>query len=89
MSTFDLSALSENYIQYEKLVSAVEEKNKCNWDDVVHDSYGKYVKRIREYANEYRTIIKKAEIILKEVQEIDIPGLISHADELCKETNEV
>lgn len=89
MSEIDLSPLKENYTQYDSLASVVEEKYKCSWDDVVHDSYERYVKQIREYANEIKTVNDKAESILREIKEMDIPELISHANDLCEEVEEV
>ncbi len=89
MNTVDLSPLRENEVQYGKISTEVAEKYKGSWDDAVHDSYGRYVKRVQEYADGVKTIKNKADIILREVEELNIPELISYAEVLRQEAADV
>lgn len=89
MNTVDLTPLRENEVQYSKIATEVAEKYKGSWDDTVHDSYGRYVKHVHEYADGVKTIKNKAEIILREVEGLKIPELISYAETLRQEAANV
>jgi len=89
MKTVDLSPLKTNDTEFERLASSVEERFKCEWDDVVHDSYGLYVKQVQERARAIRTIRCKAETLVKEIEGLKVDELIKKAEYLCKEANTV
>ena len=89
MKTVDLAPLKEIDIQYEHVVTMLEERFKCEWDDAIHESYGKYVNQLRESSKEIKTIRCKAETLEKEVIELKIEELSGKAERLCREADAV
>lgn len=87
MKELDLTPLKENDVQYEKAVSELESRFKCEWDDPVHDSYGYLVNQMREKAAEIRVIRCKAETLQQELEDLKIEEVIKTADTLCKEAD--
>jgi hypothetical protein len=59
--TVDLTPLKNNDSEFEKLVATIVERYKCEWDDVVHDSYASYVKQVQERSRQLRGIRCKSE----------------------------
>lgn len=89
MKDSDLSSLKENDVHYEKIVAALNERFKCEWDDPVHDSYAQYVKQLQEYSKEVKTIRRKAEALVEEVEGLKVDELKRKADALCEEAGSV
>ena len=89
MKTVDLSPLKTNDAEFERIASSVEERFTCEWDDVVHDSFGLYVKQIQERTRAIRTIRCKAETLVKEIEGLKVDELIKKAEYLCKEADTV
>lgn len=87
MKNIDLTPLKDNNIQYNQIVSAIENKYKCDWDDTVHDSYSKYVTQLREYSQKVGTICHKAETLEKEIECLKINELKTNAKRLCQEAD--
>ena len=85
----DLTPLSNNDAEYERLVSAVSEHYKCEWDDAIHDSYGIYVKQVQENAHSVRIIRCKTEELAKEAEGLGIEKKKKKAMDLCKEAGKV
>lgn len=89
MNTVDITPIKEIDVQYEKIVSNLCEKYKGEWDDAVHESYGRYVAQLQELTREVRNIRCKVETLEKEAEELKIEGLIRKAEMLCKEADTV
>ncbi len=89
MNEVELSPLRDNEIQFAKLVSDIEVKYNGNWDDAVHDSYGRYVKQVCDYAEGIKVIRQTAENIQREVGELNIPGLVEYVDVLRGEAESI
>lgn len=85
METVDLSQLKNNDLEYEKIAADLAEHYKCDWDDSVHDSYGRYVKQIQDNSKIVHTIRCKIEILVKEVDAFDIEKLREQAVSLERE----
>lgn len=85
MMNIDLTPLRGNDIEFEKLFSSVKELYACNWDDSVHDSYGRFVDQAQERSNALHTILCKAELLVNDIKDLDIDGLVEKAELLCKE----
>ena len=80
MKVLDLTPLKDNNTAYEQLTSEVSECYVCSWDDAVHDSYGIYVKQVKNRSHAIRKIRCKAEELVREIEALKI-------DELRKKTN--
>lgn len=89
MKVMDLSPLKNNDAEFQKITTAISEKFKCDWDDSIHDSYGKYVSFSQQCSQEVRSIRCKAESLTAEVEDLEIEKLKNRAAELCKEADAV
>jgi hypothetical protein len=89
MKIVDLTPLKNNDTEYERLAASVSEHYKCEWDDVVHDSYGVYVKQVGERSRSIREIRCKAEVLAKEAEDLKIDELIRKTEILCREADSV
>lgn len=89
MKTVDITPIKEIDIQYEKAVANLSEKYKGEWDDAVHESYGRYVTQLQELGREVRNIRCKVETLEKEAEELRIDELIRKADSLCREADAI
>lgn len=89
MKTVDLTPLKNNDIEYEQLAVHVSEQYRCDWDDVVHDSYSIYVNQVVERSRSVRAIRCKAEELAKDAKELKIDELIRKAALLCREAENV
>lgn len=89
MKTVDVTPIRDINIRYEKSVSNLGEKYKGEWDDAIHESYGRYVTQLQELSREVKCIRCKVEVLEKEVEELKIEELVRKAEMLCKEAGEV
>lgn len=89
MRTVDLTPLINNDHEYEKAFINVSEKYKCNWDDMVHDSYLRLVKDIQEYSGNIHRIRCKVEGLEKEVKALNVDSMMTKADGMCREANSI
>ena len=89
MKTVDVTPIRDINIRYEKSVSNLGEKYKGEWDDAIHESYGRYVTQLQELLREVKCIRCKVEVLEKEVEELKIEELVRKAEMLCKEAGEV
>jgi len=89
MKTVDITPLKDNDVEYEKLVSAVAEKYKCEWDDAVHDSYGRYLSQIQENSRNIHGIRCKAEMIVQEMANLKTDQVGNRVNSLCKEADSI
>lgn len=89
MKTVDLTPISDIDIQYEKIVSTLDERFKCEWDDAVHESYGRFVNQLQELSREVKFIRCKVETLEKEAEGLKIEELTYKAEKLCKEADAV
>lgn len=89
MKTVDITLIRDIDIQYEKSVSNLGEKYKGEWDDAIHESYGRYVTQLQELSREVKSIRCKVETLEKEAEELKIEELARKAEMLCKEADEV
>lgn len=89
MKTVDISPLKDNDVEYGKLVSAVADKYKCEWDDTVHDSYGRYLSQIQENSRSVHTIRCKAEMIVQEMTNLKVDQISARVSSLCREADSI
>lgn len=89
MKALDLTSIRDVDIQYEKIVNAVEERFKGEWDDSVHESYGRYIHQLQEMARQVKTIRCKVETIEKEAEDLKTDEIAKSADDLCKEADAI
>ena len=89
MKNIDFTPLIQNDIEYQILVQSVCESYKGDWDDKIHDSYLRYVNQVQEQSQMVHEIRCKAEILQKEVEELQIEEIHKTANSLCKEAYSV
>lgn len=89
MKTVDITPIKEIDIQYEKSIANLNEKYKGEWDDAVHESYGRYVSQLQDLSREVRDIRCKVETLEKEAEALQIEELTRKAEMLCKEADAV
>ena len=89
MKAIDLTQLKDIDIQYEKSTETLANKYTCDWDDSVHESYGRFVAQLQEMAKEVKTIRCRVETLQKEAEELRIEDLLNRADALCREADAV
>lgn len=87
MKEIDVSSLKDIDVQYERLSSQVEEHFKGDWDDPVHDSYGRYVKQVKGCSERLKYIRSRAETLSQEVAALKIDELRNKSDMLCREAD--
>ena len=87
MKIVDLTPLKNNDTEFEKLVSAVTEHYKCDWDDAVHESYGKYVKHVQEKEALLSKLYNESESLIRQINELKIDVIIKKANSLCLEAD--
>ena len=89
MKEINLTPLKDIDVQYEKITETLDTKYKCDWDDSVHESYGRFVTQLREMAKDVKTIRCRVETLQKEAEELKIEELVGKADALCREADAV
>ena len=89
MKTIDLSPLKNNDAEFQKVTEIISERFKCDWDDSIHDSYGRYVGHMQEHARKVKTIRCKAESLVTEAEALGIDNLIGRATALCREADAI
>lgn len=89
MKTVDITSIRDIDIQYEKIVSTLGERYKGEWDDAVHESYGRFVNQLYDLSREVKTIRCKVETLEKETEGLKIEELTRKAEILCKEADAV
>ena len=87
---FECSGLKTITNTYVKVASVVEHSYKCEWEDEVHDSFGKYVQQCGEQACLLKDISNKMEHICQELNALhisqekeEIKKLNCEAEQLC------
>ena len=85
MKTIDLTPIKQNDDEYSALADQLSQKYQCDWDDQVHESYGKYVAEVHQYSDSIRNIRCKAETLEKELSMLQVEEMIRLGDSLCKE----
>ena len=89
MKEINLTPLKEIDVQYEKITEMLDAKYQCDWDDAIHESYGRYVVQLQEMAKDVKAIRCKVETLQKEVEELRIDDLMGNPDSLCREADTV
>lgn len=89
MKTIDLTPLIEIDTELSKLTSTLSERYNCNWDDVIHDSFGIFVKQVKGRQQSVHDIRCRAELLAKEAEELKIDEQIQIAEHLCREADSV
>lgn len=89
MKSVDLSPLNKNDTEFQKLVSELSGKYRCDWNDSVHDSFLPFVRTMEEHSQSLHKISCKAESILSDVELINMDELCSTADILVSEADSV
>lgn len=89
MKNIDLSPLIILDNEYGRLKDSVTDSFKGNWDDKIHDSYQRYVMQIQKYSQDVHAIRCKTESLKKEIEALDVDGLLKQADELCREADSI
>lgn len=87
MKTYDLTPLKRNDEEYAKMAKDVSKLYKCDWDDKVHDSYLEYVNQVQEYSEKLHVIRCKAEMLVKEIEDMIIEEMTKSAQSLCREAD--
>lgn len=85
MEEYTFSSLFNMDSGYARLVESIVEKYKCDWDDIIHDSFFLYVEKVQENSLRTHEIRCNAETLGKEVEELRIDEKIRQAEDLCKE----
>ena len=89
MKEMNLTPLKDIDVQYEKITETLDTKYKCDWDDSILESYGKYVSQLREMSKSVKTVRCRVETLQKEAEELKVEELISKAGVLCREADAV
>ena len=89
METINLSPLQRIDTEFQKIATTIEEHFRCDWDDNIHDSYGRYVSSVQQCAEEIRSIRCKAETLVTEEEALDIEGMKTRAATLCREADAI
>lgn len=89
MMEIDLTPLMEMDTQYEQIILDVVNHFQCDWDDKVHDSYGRLVKQFREYEKQVKAVRLEADKAKHEVEALRINEIDSKTDALCEEARSV
>ena len=89
MEMADITPLINNDGEYRQLADSLSERFNCEWDDVVHDSYERYVKDMGANSEKLHTIRCRAEALAKEVESVNIDELVRESECLCREADEV
>ena len=71
--------------EFEKTYSDLLKAYKSDWQDDVHDSYGDYVKTVRNSAENLTEIAKKTEKICDDFNSLQISSTIDESKRLCDE----
>lgn len=89
MKSVDLTPLFNNDEEFAKSAETVSDKFKCDWDDIVHDSYSVFVKHIEDCSKQIHSVRCKAETLVKEEAALKVDDVISSSDLLCKEVESI
>ena len=81
----DLTFLTQSSNHFSEIVTSLSEKYKCNWDDVVHDSFQLYVSKMQESSKMIHSAANEANHILKDVDSFGIDTLEKQASGLYRE----
>lgn len=89
MKSFDLSPLKKNDTEFQKIVTELSGKYRCDWNDSVHDSFLPFVRTMEDHSQSLHRITSKAQSILSDVEQINMDELCSTADKLVSEAESV
>lgn len=89
MKSVDLSPLNKNDTEFQRTVTELSGKYRCEWNDSVHDSFLQFVKTMEDHSQTLHRISGKAESIFSEVEQVDMDKLCSTADNLVSEADSV
>lgn len=89
MKSVDLSPLNKNDTEFQKAVTELSGKYRCDWNDSVHDSFLPFVRTMEDHSQTLHRIGGKAESILSEVEKINMDELCSTANNLVSEADSV
>lgn len=89
MTINELNNLKEFEIKYKNAVMQLEERYKCNWDDPVHDSFGVYLRQIKDSSQKVSEIKCDIESVVNEVNELNIDDMKERAKNLVTEANQL
>ena len=85
MKNVDLSPLISCDSAYERTSANVSEKYNCAWDDVVHDSFWRFVSQVKENGRKLHDIRTETELLEKAVDAHNVDALQSKSLALVKE----
>lgn len=87
MKKVNLSPLKNNDLEYKKIITLISEKFNGNWDDNIYESFRLFIKQISNNADSVHRVRSKAEMILKEINELNIDEQLNKALDLCGEAD--
>lgn len=85
MKNVDLSPLKNNDLEYKNIITLLSEIFNGNWDDDIHKSFRLFIKQISDNADSVHRVRSKAELILKEINELNIDEQFKKVIDLCGE----
>lgn len=85
MKNVVLSPLISCDSAYERTSANVSEKYNCAWDDVVHDSFWRFVSQVKENGRKLHDIRTETELLEKAVDAHNVDALKSKSLALVKE----
>ena len=85
----DLAELAANEREYLKVVATIEQRYKCRWEDELHDSFRRYVDQEIEMSEGVQGIRTGAEEIDRNIDDLDIDGLLRHSEEISREAETI
>ena len=87
MNNDDILSLKSNVDEYADLSMRLSNAYRCDWDDAVHESYGKYVIHVQEKEALLSKIYDESEKLIRQINELKIDVIIKKANSLCLEAD--
>lgn len=85
----DLTPLKVNDKEFEVITQNVNKRYQGAWDDLVHESYFRYVKTIEDYSQRVHAVKCRAESLQREIESLKIDEMLEKAQHLCREAEAI
>lgn len=89
MNSIDLSGIISIDSEMQRIADRIAEKYKCDWDDSIHDSYERYVSRMKDESQSIQQIRRQAESIETAVNALPLEQMKTEAQKLKAEVQQL
>ena len=85
IQSINIDRILRNDMEFAEISYNIENRYRCDWDDEIHDSFGRYVQAQKKASEDLHDIRESLYRMQIEVESMKIEALLAEIDDICLE----